>query len=418
MLNLKPLPIKPPWVVFKAPREWLPRLRALLDAYPQDDLASTEALCCRIVGDFTAGIVLHRLLYWLPKSIRDDSAIWKSDREWYAELNLSYTQMKRVRARLSPVVKSWLEMAQSAPTYHYQLQVDAFIQGIAAVLNRSDVDVKLVLLEKVENRFSAESRIDSRQNQESITIQDKESDERLKIYHPHQKRFVGFTPLSTQLADQYTRLGESIVREVLKRCDASRGQSWQYVLRALENVSIPARAPIPLYDSQPPVQADDITVTDDMRQAWEASEKGRQYAARVETATNPSPAASMDKHADIWNQTYKQLEVEIDRASFNEWLRGTRFLKFEAGIYHIAVPNTYIRDMLQHHLYREVRRWLVDIAGQSVELRFEVRQPVLDENKISLSRLLDEAEAAKQEFYRKLKGDKWVKPTSAGATTA
>lgn len=160
-----------PKYIFNPPRDWLGRLRDLLASYPQDDLASTEALCCRIVGDFTAGIVLHRLLYWLPRGCRPDDAIWKSDREWYAELNLTYAQMQRVRARLSPIVKSWVEKARGAPTHHYQLRVEALLTGIATVLNCSIIEVKLALLDKIENGFSRESKMDFRQTRKSSTDQ-------------------------------------------------------------------------------------------------------------------------------------------------------------------------------------------------------------------------------------------------------
>ncbi|HEX7766055.1 MAG TPA: hypothetical protein VF443_05040 [Nitrospira sp.] len=401
MLNFKPFQ-PPPSVAFKAPREWLPRLRTLLDAHPQNDLASTEALCCRMVGDFTAGIVLHRLLYWVPRGSRSDAAIWKSDREWYAELNLSYAQMQRVRARLAPVVRSWIERAQGAPTYHYQLRVDALVRGIATVLNCSSVDVKLSLLEKVENGLSAESKNDFRQSRKSLTDQHQNTDERLKIYHPYLKRFVGFTPeLSAKLADQYTRLGESNVRECLKRCDASNGKAWQYVLRALENVSTPPHAPIPLYDSPP---ADDLIITDEMRQAWASSDEGRDWSARLEVARNPKSTAPAirDKWMEDWCRAYSQLEIQLDRGSFDTWLRGAKFLKYEDGIYHIGAANTYARDMLQHRLYRDIRRVLGDIAGTQVELCFEVHKS--EESAVTLFKLTGDMQEAEQEFYRRWKG--------------
>ena len=77
---------------------------------------------------------------------------------------------------------------------------------------------------------------------------------------------------------------------------------------------------------------------------------------------------------DAWNAAYTQLEMQLDRASFDTWLRDAVQLKCEGDVFVIGVRNGYARDMLQHRLYRNVRRILSDIYGQSVELRFEVRR--------------------------------------------
>ncbi|MAU10198.1 MAG: chromosomal replication initiator protein DnaA [Anaerolineaceae bacterium] len=75
---------------------------------------------------------------------------------------------------------------------------------------------------------------------------------------------------------------------------------------------------------------------------------------------------------DAWKAAYHQLELQLDRASFDTWLRDVVFLGYEAGAYLIGVPNGYARDMLQHRLYRNIRRVLSDVAGEDCELRFEI----------------------------------------------
>jgi chromosomal replication initiator protein len=78
---------------------------------------------------------------------------------------------------------------------------------------------------------------------------------------------------------------------------------------------------------------------------------------------------------DAWNAAYTQLEMQLDRPSFDTWLRGAELLSCEGDVFVIGVRNGYARDMLQHRLYRNVRRVISDIYGQSVELRFEVQKP-------------------------------------------
>lgn len=77
---------------------------------------------------------------------------------------------------------------------------------------------------------------------------------------------------------------------------------------------------------------------------------------------------------DAWNAAYGQLQLQLDRANFETWLQGATFLDLEESVYVIGVRNSYARDMLQHRLYRNVRRVLSDVCGEEVELRFEVSQ--------------------------------------------
>ena len=125
---------------------------------------------------------------------------------------------------------------------------------------------------------------------------------------------------------------------------------------------------------------------------------------------------------DAWNAAFHQLEMQLDRASFETWLRGAVLVRTESspgvegeskrssgksehhsdeferssgesevrsdesehhsdkseqssdGVFVIGVRNAYARDMLQHRLYRNVRRVLSDVYGTSVELRFEINK--------------------------------------------
>jgi chromosomal replication initiator protein len=80
------------------------------------------------------------------------------------------------------------------------------------------------------------------------------------------------------------------------------------------------------------------------------------------------------KPQDAWNAAYHQLELQLDRASFDTWLRSAVLLSVEDGVYVIGVHNSYARDMLQHRLYRNVARILRDVTGQDVTIRFEVHK--------------------------------------------
>lgn len=87
------------------------------------------------------------------------------------------------------------------------------------------------------------------------------------------------------------------------------------------------------------------------------------------------------KPQDAWNAALTQLEIQLDRANFDTWLRGAAFLAFDpapaaeqAATFRIGVRNGFARDNLQHRLYRTVRRVLGDIYGSPVEVQFEIHR--------------------------------------------
>lgn len=91
----------------------------------------------------------------------------------------------------------------------------------------------------------------------------------------------------------------------------------------------------------------------------------------------------------IWKRAYGQLEIQLDRASFDTWVRSARFLRCEGDTYVVGVANNYAREMLQHRLYRDIQRLVRNVADAEIQLQFEVyeRVPVADEE-IPLFRLL------------------------------
>ncbi len=95
---------------------------------------------------------------------------------------------------------------------------------------------------------------------------------------------------------------------------------------------------------------------------------------------------------DAWNIAYSQLQLQFDRPTFDTWIKGVVFLRAEEDdkLYVMGVKNNIMRDMLQHRLYRNVRRVLSDACGYDVELRFEVYVPPAqpEDEEMPLFRLL------------------------------
>lgn len=139
-------------------------MRELLVMKPVDGVATSEALCARLVGDATGGVVLHRLLQWMPKSRRKDGAIWKSDAEMTAETGFSAKQLRRVRALdgFIALIESWCGKAKGAPTMHYKV-APGFFAALGRVFGMSSAMVR--------GMVGIQGQMESAQTAQSITTE-------------------------------------------------------------------------------------------------------------------------------------------------------------------------------------------------------------------------------------------------------
>lgn len=73
-----------------------------------------------------------------------------------------------------------------------------------------------------------------------------------------------------------------------------------------------------------------------------------------------------------WKATLGELELQMTKATFNTWLKGTKLITFEADEYVIGVRNDYAKDWLENRLQDTILRTLSTIAGRRVQVRFVV----------------------------------------------
>jgi chromosomal replication initiator protein len=76
-----------------------------------------------------------------------------------------------------------------------------------------------------------------------------------------------------------------------------------------------------------------------------------------------------------WQAALGQLQMEMNKATFDTWVRDARFLSYDNGTFVIGVANGYARDWLEDRLTGLSRKILTGIWGQPVEVRFEVGKP-------------------------------------------
>lgn len=73
-----------------------------------------------------------------------------------------------------------------------------------------------------------------------------------------------------------------------------------------------------------------------------------------------------------WQATLGELELQMTKATFNTWLKGTRMLACNDHEYVIGVRNDYAKDWLENRLHDTIIRTLAAITGQESSIRFVV----------------------------------------------
>jgi hypothetical protein len=71
-----------------------------------------------------------------------------------------------------------------------------------------------------------------------------------------------------------------------------------------------------------------------------------------------------------WQSVLGQLQMEMPKASFDTWVRDTRLVSYEDGLFSIAVRNAYARDWLESRLTSTVTRLLMGIMNREISVSF------------------------------------------------
>jgi len=76
-----------------------------------------------------------------------------------------------------------------------------------------------------------------------------------------------------------------------------------------------------------------------------------------------------------WQAALGHLQMEMNKATYDTWVRDARFLSYDNGSFVIGVSNGYARDWLEDRLTGMARKVLTGVWGQPVEVHFEVGKP-------------------------------------------
>ncbi len=79
------------------------------------------------------------------------------------------------------------------------------------------------------------------------------------------------------------------------------------------------------------------------------------------------------KAEQVWQAALGELQLQMTKATFDTWVKNTSLVSFEDGTYLVAVHNGFAKDWLENRLLTIIKRTLVGIVGQAVEVKFMVQ---------------------------------------------
>ncbi len=96
----------------------------------------------------------------------------------------------------------------------------------------------------------------------------------------------------------------------------------------------------------------------------------------------------------VWQATLGELELALQRPVFENWLKDSRFVAYEDGVYIIAVKSAFAQEWLNQRLKGMIKRRLERQTGRTVDVNFIVRAqpPAPDSSTLSDAPLLKAAQ--------------------------
>ncbi|MCL5960531.1 MAG: chromosomal replication initiator protein DnaA [Chloroflexi bacterium] len=76
----------------------------------------------------------------------------------------------------------------------------------------------------------------------------------------------------------------------------------------------------------------------------------------------------------VWQAALGDLQLQTSRASYETWLKNTCLVALEDGLVVVGVPNTFAKEWLENRFTNVIRRTLISILGQTVDVKFAVHQ--------------------------------------------
>jgi len=114
-----------------------------------------------------------------------------------------------------------------------------------------------------------------------------------------------------------------------------------------------------------------------------------------------------------WQATLGQLQMEMPKATFDTWVKGTELIKHQQNTFTISVQNAYARDWLENRLTTTAEKMLTGIMDAPQAISFIIRSadeslPKIETEKSSLSFSIKQIKTSGMPFNSRYTFDNFV----------
>jgi hypothetical protein len=356
----------------------------LLRSAMREPHAHPIMLFVRLLGSHQAAWFLNQLLYWSDRTTDPDGWFYRSLQDWQREDCLSRYQIERAldgdprsttpQVRLSALgIETCVRRTPNGtPVKHYRVNREVFFEKLAVLVGADLLPCDRSTCDSAANGLATPQQLDLSQRDETrsteistkileieISTESSTADDDLEKYNAHQERFGRLEEKTrAALRGEVERLGADRVGEVLDRC-AKRGRSWAYVLAALANESA----------AEPTISENTKALLAQMVDSPYETPEPLAPSTRVNEVFDPQYGWTAQ---EMWQGIAHQLEMQLDRSSFDTWLRGAQLMDYdrEQSTFTVLVCTSYAREMCQHRLYRLITRVLRHVCGRPMDVQF------------------------------------------------
>ncbi|MBI4334612.1 MAG: chromosomal replication initiator protein DnaA [Chloroflexi bacterium] len=75
---------------------------------------------------------------------------------------------------------------------------------------------------------------------------------------------------------------------------------------------------------------------------------------------------------EAWEAALGELQLQVNKANFNSWLKPTRGLSYTDNTFLIGVPNPFIAEWLEKRWHSLIKKTLISVLGSDLEIKFQV----------------------------------------------
>ncbi len=81
----------------------------------------------------------------------------------------------------------------------------------------------------------------------------------------------------------------------------------------------------------------------------------------------------MEAAKEVWERVLGQLQLQVSKANYSTWLADSDGVRYDEGVFVVAVPNAFVAEWLKKRLYSLIKKALSEIVGLDVNVQFSIR---------------------------------------------